>query len=66
MCTWLAVEVIDYYMRQGSEVFIGFMDMTKTMSKVKQSLLFQKLNDSEIPEIYPTHTQYVFRAKNQC
>ena len=43
MCTWLAIETIDYYMRNGSEVFVGVMDMTKAFDKVKQSALFWKL-----------------------
>ena len=43
MCTWLAIETIDYYMRNGSEVFVGVMDMTKAFDKVKQSTLFWKL-----------------------
>ena len=52
MCTWLAVEVIDYYTRHGSEMFVGVMDMTKAFDNVKQSLLFQKLIDRELPAIY--------------
>ena len=29
MCTWLAIETIEYYLRNGSEVFACVMDMTK-------------------------------------
>ena len=29
MCTWLAIETIDYFLRNGSEVFVGVMDMSK-------------------------------------
>ena len=52
MCTWLAIETIDYYLRNGSEVFVGVMDMTKAFDNVKQSVLFWKLIDKGIPPIY--------------
>ena len=52
MCTWLAIETIDYYTRNGSEVFVGVMDMTKAFDNVKQSVLFRKLIDRGVPSIY--------------
>ena len=52
MCTWLAIETIDHFMRQGSEVFVGVMDMTKAFDKVKQSLLFWQLIKRGFPLIY--------------
>ena len=52
MCTWLAVETIDHYVRNGSEVFVGVMDMTKAFDNVKQSLLFEKLIDRNVPPIF--------------
>ena len=52
MCTWLAIETIDYFLRNGSEVFVGVMDMTKAFDNVKQSVLFWKLIDKGIPPIY--------------
>ena len=52
MCTWLAIETIDYYIRNGSEVFAGVMDMSKAFDNVKQSVLFWKLIDRGIPAIY--------------
>ena len=52
MCTWMAVETIDYFLRNGSEVFTCVMDMTKAFDNVKHSVLFQKLMDKGIPEIY--------------
>ena len=42
MCTWLAIEVIDYYTRQGSEVFVGVMDMTKAFDNVKTKSIVSK------------------------
>ena len=52
MCTWLAIETIDYFLRNGSEVFVGVMDMSKAFDNVKQSVLFWKLIDKDIPPIY--------------
>ena len=52
MCTWMAVETIDYFTRNGSEMFVCAMDMSKAFDKVKHSLLFQKLIERGLPEIY--------------
>ena len=52
MCTWLAIETIDYFLRNGLEVFVGVMDMSKAFDNVKQSVLFWKLIDKDIPPIY--------------
>ena len=46
------MEVIDYYPRQGCEVFAKVMDMTKAFDHVKQSALYQKLIDREVPLLY--------------
>lgn len=43
MCTWLAVETIDYFLRKGSNVYVCVMDLTKAFDLVKHSVLFQKL-----------------------
>jgi hypothetical protein len=43
MCTWMAIESISYFIRNGSEVFTCAMDMTKAFDMVRHSLLFQKL-----------------------
>ena len=43
MCTWTAVETIDYFLRKGSEVFACMMDMTKAFDLVKHSLMFKKV-----------------------
>ena len=52
MCTWLAIETIDHFMRNGSEVFVGVMDMTKAFDKVRQSDLFWKLIQRGIPLVF--------------
>ena len=52
MCTWLAVETIEYFLRNGSDVFACVMDMTKAFDKVQHSKLFWKLVEKGIPPIY--------------
>ena len=37
MCTWLAVETIEYYLRNGSGLFACVMDMTKAFDKVLEA-----------------------------
>ena len=52
MCTWLAVEIIEYFQRNGSEVFACAVDMTKAFDQVKHSTLFWKLIEKGLPSIY--------------
>ena len=41
MCTWMAIETIEFFTRNGSEVYVCAMDMSKAFDRVKQST-FQK------------------------
>ena len=43
MCTWTVLESINYFKRNGSEVFACSMDKSKAFDKCKFSLLFMKL-----------------------
>ena len=52
MCTWMALESIEYFLRNGSEVYTYVMDKTKTFDNVKHSILFEKLIHKGIPGIY--------------
>ena len=52
MCTWTVVETIDYFLRNGGEVFSCMMDMTKAFDLVKHSLLFRKLLEAGLPAIF--------------
>ena len=52
MCTWLAIETIDHFVRNGPEVFVGVMDMSKAFDNVKQSVLFWKLIERGLPTIF--------------
>ena len=52
MCTWTVVETIDYFLRNGGEVFGCMMDMSKAFNMVKHSLLFRKLLVAGLPAIF--------------
>ena len=52
MCTWLAIETIDHFLRNGGEVYACMMDMTKAFDMVQHSLLFRKLLDVQLPAIF--------------
>ena len=52
MCTWTVVETIDYFLRNGGEVFSCMMDMTKACDLVKHSILFRKLLNAGLPAIF--------------
>ena len=51
MCTWMAIETIDFFTRNGSEVFVCAMDMSKAFDRVKHSILFKKLVEKGLPEL---------------
>ena len=52
MCTWLAVETIEYYQHHGSNVYGCVMDMSKAFDNVRHSVLFLKLVDKGIPAVF--------------
>ena len=39
MCTWLVVESVSHFLRNGNEVFSCFMDMKKTFDMVKKGYI---------------------------
>ena len=65
MCTWVAVETIDYFLRNGSDVFTCVMDMSKAFDLVQHSTLFWKLIDKKIPSIY-IRLLFVMYCKQQA
>ena len=51
MCTWIAIETIGYFQRNGSDVYSCLMDMSKAFDTVKHSVLFKKLLHQGLPPI---------------
>ena len=60
MCTWSVVETINYFLRNGSDVFGCCMDMTKAFDLVKHSLLFNKLLQAGLPLIFLRLLMYIY------
>ena len=52
LCTWLVVETIDYFQRNGSEVYACVMDLSKAFDRIKHSALFWKLLKKGMPTVY--------------
>ena len=48
----MVVETIDYFSRNGSEVFTSVLDTRKAFDNVKRSILLTKLLQKGVPEIY--------------
>ena len=48
MCTWMIIEGISYFIRNGSEVFTCTMDMTKTFHMVCHCVLLGKMMNQKI------------------
>ena len=43
MCTWAALETIDYFLKNGTEVFTCATDMSKAFDLTLHSLMFSKM-----------------------
>ena len=64
MCTWMAIETIDYFTRNCSDVYVCTMDMSKAFDKVSHSLLFKKLVSKGLPEIYSRLLIVMYREQS--
>ena len=64
MCTWSVVETINYFLRNGSEVFSCCMNMTKALDIVKHSRLFNKLLQVGLPLIFMRLLMYIYMKLN--
>ena len=67
------METIDYFTRNGSDVYICCMDMTKAFDLLKHSVLFDKLLKVGIPPIFLRLILFVYmeqfanvRWNNSC
>ena len=64
MCTWAATETIDYFLRNGSDVFVCTMgNMSKAFDSVQHSLLFERLLQRGVPVIYTRLLLYMYRTQ---
>ena len=52
MCTWAVVETVDWFLKNGLEVFSCAMDMTKAFDLTLHSLLFKKMVKVVFPLIF--------------
>jgi hypothetical protein len=52
VCSWVVIEIVNYFLRNGSEVYSFLCDMSKAFDLVKHSVLFRKLMMSGIPMIF--------------
>jgi hypothetical protein len=52
MCSWVVIETINYFLRNGSEIYSCLCDMSKAFDLVKHSVLFKKLMNSGISMIF--------------
>ena len=63
MCTWLVVETIDYFTRNGGEVFACSTDMSKAFDLVRFSTMFKKILSAGLSLIFVRTLIYIY--KNQ-
>ena len=52
MCTWLAVESVAHFLRNGNEVYTCLMDMSKAFDTVQHSQLFKKFLQQGLPAVF--------------
>ena len=60
MCTWAALETVDYYLRNGSEVFTCATDMTKAFDMTLHSLMFSKMLKAGVCPLFVRMLIYVY------
>ena len=66
MCTWLAVESVSHFLRNGNEVYTCLMDMSKAFDTVKHSQLFKKLLQQGLPAVIVRYilVSYMYQTAN--
>ena len=60
MWPWAVLETMDWYMKNGSEVFTCAMDMTAAFDLTLHSLLFSKMNRKGFPAIFIRLFIYIY------
>ena len=59
----MVLERISLYLRNGSPIFGCLLDCTKTFDTVQHSLLFKKLIEVKIPEIFVRGLIFIYQKK---
>ena len=60
MCTWAAIETVDYFLKNGSEVFTCATDMSKAFDLTLHSLMFSKMLAAGLPAILVRFLIYIY------
>ena len=60
MCTWAALETVDYFLKNGSEVFTCATDMSKAFDMTLHSLMFNKMLDAGMTPILVRLLIYIY------
>lgn len=63
LCSWIALETISLYQRQGTTVYGCFMDCTKAFDTVQQSKFFTKLLEAKIPSVIIRLLIHIYRKQ---
>ena len=68
MCTWAAVETIDYFLKHGSEVYTCATDMSKAFDLTLHSLMFSKMLNAGVAAILVRLLIYIYsnQLANVC
>ena len=65
MCTWIAAEVISYYIRNNTSVYCCLLDLKKAFDKVEFAKLFSKIIERGIPKIFLRLLIFIY-IKQSC
>ena len=60
-CTWAALETIDYFVKNGSEVFTIATDMSKAFDLALHSKMFEKMYEADLAPIYIRLLIHIYR-----
>ena len=63
MCTWIAVETISYFTRNGFDVFTCLMDTRKAFDTVQHIVLCSKLLEQGMPHILVRYLLTTYRLQ---
>jgi hypothetical protein len=60
MCTWAALETVDYFLKNGSDVYTCATDMSKAFDLTLHSLMFTKMLEAGLSPIYVRLIIYIY------